>query len=154
MADTPTPTPEPVSQAEPVAIADIVKLLIFAAGYAGLQVPEDTATKVVAGVVALFAFVQATWFTRKGVTPESRAVAREEQAYRDGLAVGQTPGPETTPQATVVQVAGNPDVSRIVDALKTQGVDIADTDVEAVAPPAPPGPPPAPTRLPPPAGLD
>lgn len=151
-----SPELEPVTKAEPVAVADIAKLAIVVAAYFGLEVPDDTATKVVAGVVALVLFVQTTWFARNRVTPVQRAEANEKDAYKQGLAVGDAIADKEAPQATVVQVDGNPDVDRILAGLKRLAADIDRTDIDPVAPPPPPPDPIpwAPTRLPPPPGLD
>lgn len=135
--------PEPLRRSEPVAVADLAKLAIFAAGWAGVDLPEDTATKIVAGVIALVLFVQTTWFARSRVTP----VAKADAAVAEAVAVEKA---ASAPWVAAERDAPSPGLELLLKTVK----DLA--QVEPVAPPAPPpgAIPYSPTRLPPPAGLD
>ena len=131
---------EPLRKAEPVALLDIAKAVVAVAAFIGLDLAEDRILEIVVGVNAAIILIGATLATRRRVTPEARAKERELEAYTRGYETGETvaaaekPAP---PQATVVQVDGNPDVSALVAALRQHGVNITDQDVHPVAPPAP-----------------
>jgi hypothetical protein len=142
----PDDTPEPLTKSEPVVVGDIADLVIVLAGTAGVLIPDDVAAKVVSAIVAVILWVQSTYFKRQAVTPDARAQEKAARAYEDGLETGQQQAPAV---ATVVQVSGDPDVSHIEAALRQQ----VTGDREWVVPRLDPIPP-APTRTPPPVGLD
>ena len=131
---------EPLRKAEPVALLDIAKALVAVAAFVGLDLAEDLVLQVVVGVNAAVLLVAATLATRRRVTPVYRAEAAEAQAYKDGLSVGDAIADREPPTATVVQVAGDPDVDRILAGLKRLAADVDHVDVDRIA-----DPPPAPT---------
>jgi hypothetical protein len=132
--------PEPLRKSEPVVVGDIVDLVVVLAGVAGVMIPDDVAAKVVAAVAALVVWLQSTYFKRRSVTPEVRAAEREVAAYDDGVAAGK----QLAPQAVVVQV------DRIADPPPPPPAGGLEHDRVLPRDPIPW----APTRVPPPGGLD